>query len=107
MSHGGVGAIITALGQGKVPIVVPRLEKYGEIIDNHQLEIMDVLSKDGKIIAIYDINELEKILKRIGKKSIKIEKDRKLVNFLKDYLGNLERPFKKRGGISENNRKIL
>ena len=96
--HGGVGAIITALEQGKPTIVVPRLKKYGEIIDNHQLEIIGMLSKEGKIMAVYDIDQLEKVLENIGKKTIKIEKDRRLVNFLKDYLSSLEKSLKKRGG---------
>lgn len=96
--HGGVGAIITALEQGKPTIVVPRLKKYGEIIDNHQLEITGMLSKEGKIMAVYDIDQLEKVLENIGKKSIKIEKDRRLVNFLKDYLSSLEKSLKRGGG---------
>jgi len=96
--HGGVGAIITALEQGKTTIVVPRLKEYGEIIDNHQLEIMDVLSKEGKVIAIYNMDELEKVLKSMDEHSIKVKKDKGLINFLADYLSSLEKSLKKRGG---------
>ena len=98
--HAGAGAIISALEQGKPTIVVPRLKKYGEHVDDHQLEIMGVLSKEDKIIAVYDMDDLGKVVESINKKSIKMKKDKKLVNFLKDYLGNLDSASQKRGNHS-------
>ena len=49
ISHGGVGSIQTALLNKKIPIVIPRLKEYGEIINNHQLEICEILEKQKKI----------------------------------------------------------
>jgi UDP-N-acetylglucosamine transferase subunit ALG13 len=92
--HGGAGAIITALEQGTPVIAVPRLKKYAEHTDDQQLDIVTAMAEEGKIIAVYDVDKLEKVLKSIGKKSIEIEKDRRLVNFLKDYLSNLEKSLK-------------
>lgn len=60
--HGGVGSIIAALEQKTPVIAVPRLKKYGEVIDDHQLEIVRRLSEEGKIGVVYDINKLEDIL---------------------------------------------
>ncbi len=35
--HAGVGSIMTALAHGKRPVVVPRLQRYGEAVDDHQV----------------------------------------------------------------------
>lgn len=58
ISHGGTGALIGALKLGKNVIAVPRLRKYGEHTDGHQLQIVQVLESQKYIRAVYDINEL-------------------------------------------------
>ena len=40
ITHGGTGAIVGAVKQGKKVIAVPRLKKYGEHVDDHQLQII-------------------------------------------------------------------
>ena len=37
ISHGGVGTIFSAIKRGKKVIAIPRLEKYGEHINDHQI----------------------------------------------------------------------
>ena len=37
VSHAGVGSVLTALANGKRPVVVPRLHRFGEAVDDHQL----------------------------------------------------------------------
>lgn len=39
IAHSGTGAALTALEAGKTPVLVPRLARFGEHIDNHQLQI--------------------------------------------------------------------
>lgn len=39
ISHSGTGAALTALEAKKTPVLVPRLARFGEHIDNHQLQI--------------------------------------------------------------------
>ena len=39
ITHGGTGTIIDAVKRGKKTIVVPRLSRYGEHVDDHQLEL--------------------------------------------------------------------
>lgn len=58
VTHAGAGTILDVLLLGKVPIVVPRLKKFGEHIDDHQLEITKALEERGLIIAVYDISHL-------------------------------------------------
>lgn len=58
ISHGGTGALIGALKKGKQVIAVPRLEKYGEHTDNHQLQVSSVLAENGYLEMVTDINQL-------------------------------------------------
>ena len=43
ITHGGTGAIIGAVKKGKKVIAVPRLKKYGEHVDDHQVQIVEQL----------------------------------------------------------------
>jgi UDP-N-acetylglucosamine transferase subunit ALG13 len=38
ITHAGAGSTLLALGEGKRPVLVPRLRRYGEAIDDHQVE---------------------------------------------------------------------
>lgn len=58
ISHGGTGAIIKALKAGKKVIGVPRHADRGEHSDNHQFQIVEVLSAEQYIIPVYDIDKL-------------------------------------------------
>lgn len=62
ITHAGVGTIISAVGKGKKVIVVPRLKKYKEHVDDHQLEIARSFSEQNLVLLCDNINELaEKI----------------------------------------------
>lgn len=63
VSHAGVGSILTALEQKKHLIIIPRLKKYGESIDDHQLEIAKELSVNSNVNVIYDVDNLSDLLK--------------------------------------------
>lgn len=64
ITHGGPASFIAPLQIGKIPIVVPRQEKYGEHVNDHQLEFTkNVEERNKNIIPVYDIKDLkEKIL---------------------------------------------
>jgi UDP-N-acetylglucosamine transferase subunit ALG13 len=55
ITHGGVGSISNGLKFNKKILIVPRLKKFNEVIDNHQKEIALELEKTGQ--AIYCRNE--------------------------------------------------
>jgi UDP-N-acetylglucosamine transferase subunit ALG13 len=64
ITHAGIGSVITALKFGKKTIVVPRYKKFNEAVNDHQLEITQELERQGKIIAVYEIDNLaEAIIK--------------------------------------------
>lgn len=58
ISHGGTGALIGALKMGKQVIAVPRLKRYGEHIDDHQLQVSGALEEAGYLKCVRDIREL-------------------------------------------------
>lgn len=59
ITHGGPSSFIEALQFGKVPIVVPRQEKFHEHVNNHQVEFTELIAKRmNNIIPVYDINDL-------------------------------------------------
>ncbi len=62
VSHGGAGTIINALRFGKRLVVVPRLQRFGEHTNDHQLDLAAALEKQGKCIAVREISQLEKAL---------------------------------------------
>jgi UDP-N-acetylglucosamine transferase subunit ALG13 len=47
--HGGPGTIMLAADAGRVPIVVPRLRRLGEHVDDHQLLFARRLQSEGAI----------------------------------------------------------
>ena len=64
ITHGGVGSIITSIERGKKVIAVPRLHKYGEHVNDHQKEIVQLFGKKGCIIGINEVGELKKPIKQ-------------------------------------------
>jgi len=92
VSHAGAGTLLVALSFGKPIIVVPRLKKFGEHVDDQQLELADVLSEAGKVIAVYDVEKLEEAFKNVDKLAfVNVEKDKKLISFLKECLRRMEK----------------
>ena len=67
ITHGGVGSIVGGLNKGKKVIAVPRLEKYGEHVNDHQLQIIENFDKMGYIIGCTDLDKLGAKIKEIKK----------------------------------------
>lgn len=65
ITHGGPSSFIMPLQFGKIPIVVPRQKKYEEHVNDHQIEFAKaVAERQGNIIPVYDIDELEDTIQR-------------------------------------------
>jgi UDP-N-acetylglucosamine transferase subunit ALG13 len=58
ISHAGAGSILCALRAGHTPIVVPRLKRFEETVDDHQVEFARALAAEGKVIAVEDLERL-------------------------------------------------
>lgn len=76
--HGGVGTIFEAIENEKRVLVVPRLKKYKEHINDHQLEAACELEKDGYLIVYKDGEDFDKYILKLQKftpRKYKLEKD--------------------------------
>jgi exopolysaccharide biosynthesis glucuronosyltransferase PssE len=62
--HAGVGSIITALEQGRRPIVVPRLRSEGEAVDDHQVALGRRLEHLGHVRLVEDLSLLPDAIAR-------------------------------------------
>ena len=59
VSHGASGSIMKALNAGKKVIVVTRLEKYGEHINDHQIQNNEAFASNGYVLmADLELNNL-------------------------------------------------
>lgn len=63
--HGGVGSILSAIKQGKKVIAVPRLSKYGEHVNDHQIQMVETFNEQGFIKGIMEVSDLENAIKGI------------------------------------------
>lgn len=88
VSHAGAGSIVTALKQKTQVIIVPRLNKYNEHMNDHQLEIAHAMSDNKNVIVVYDIESLEDSLK-INHAFVEECSNNKLVNHLKSYISSI------------------
>ena len=91
ITHAGVGTITEYLEKGKKIIVVPRLKKYLEHTNDHQMQITKEFEMKGYVIALYDKSRLSAALDKI--KTFKPKKyESNSENFrmkIKDYIDNI------------------
>lgn len=67
ITHGGVGSIMDGIKMQKRVISIPRLKKYKEHVNDHQLQICEKFENDGYIIVAKNEEELESAIKNISK----------------------------------------
>jgi beta-1,4-N-acetylglucosaminyltransferase len=88
VGHAGIGTITKALEHKKTVILVPRMKKYNELINDHQLEIAKELEKEGTATIVYNIEDLESALKTVHANDT-YQVENTLVKSLKKYLDQI------------------
>lgn len=58
VSHGASGSIMKALNAGKKVIAVTRLERYGEHINDHQIQNNEAFSTNKYVVAVFNMDDL-------------------------------------------------
>lgn len=95
ITHGGPSSFIEALQFGKIPIVVPRQEKFNEHVNNHQVDFTRLITKrKHNIIPVYDIDELGKIITNYdqliqGMNSSESSNNKQFINKFEKIVDNL------------------
>lgn len=52
LTHAGVGSVLSALRQGKVPVILPRRAAHREMVDDHQLEFAEMIAARGLAVSV-------------------------------------------------------
>ncbi len=88
ITHGGVGSILTGLKNNKKVIACPRLYKYGEHMNDHQMQIVSVFAKEGYLLEYQENDDLGEVLKRVADFSPKkfVSNTEKFVNMIEQFI---------------------
>lgn len=65
ISHAGMGTITMALDQRKPLLVMPRLKKYGEVVNDHQLAIAKKFEQLGYLLVAYHTEDVPDKMKQL------------------------------------------
>jgi len=89
VAHAGVGSILLCRAVGKAPIVVPRLPRLGEAVDDHQLVLARRLAEAGAVTLVEDVGELPRMVRLTAAASTPAGHgaSRQLVDELSSYIG--------------------
>lgn len=90
ITHGGTGAIMTAVKENKIVIAVPRLQKYGEHVNDHQIQIVKNFEQSNIVFPLYDIDKLGNAIKESRNKEFSkyISNSEKVISDIATYLNN-------------------
>lgn len=93
ITHAGVGTIFGCLKKNKKIIAVPRLSKYKEHNNDHQLQIVEEFGKEGFLIPVYEMDELEQAIQKV--KTFKPNKyksnNKNMVKLISEYIDRNEK----------------
>ena len=62
---GGAGSMVDAAKRGKRTVAVPRLARYGEHVDDHQLELVERLHEMNLVYACPEVERLPEALRAV------------------------------------------
>jgi UDP-N-acetylglucosamine transferase subunit ALG13 len=62
ITHAGVGSILLARRCGHIPVVVPRRRRFGEHVDDHQVELTTALAPRGQVLVVDDVERLAEVV---------------------------------------------
>lgn len=91
ITHGGVGSIISSIKKCKKVIAIPRLHEFGEHVNDHQKDIVNLFSEKGYIIGIEEIDDLENAILESEKFSPLEYKrnNEKMLNIISDFIDKI------------------
>lgn len=88
LCHGGTGTIIGAIKQGKKVIAVSRLKKYGEHVDDHQVQLLKQFENMNIIEVCHNLEQLDKLIEMTKKKTYQryISNTEKIIESIEKYI---------------------
>lgn len=88
ITHAGTGVIVNSVKKGKKVIGVPRLSKFGEHVDDHQVQLIKEFGNLNFIEPCYEIGKLEDALKIVNEKEYDkyVSNTDNIVNNIKKFI---------------------
>lgn len=87
VTHAGVGSVMTSLLAGNRPIVVPRLHRFGEAVDDHQVPFGRRVAEAGLVVLCESPDGLAQVVASgSGQLDVELRPSRRLVGDLREYL---------------------
>jgi UDP-N-acetylglucosamine transferase subunit ALG13 len=74
VTHGGVGSLLCALRVGHTPVVVPRLKRWRETVDDHQVDLVKALAEEDRVIPVWDTADLPEAVRSVPARRLPAEK---------------------------------
>ena len=93
LTHGGVSTIITGLREGKTILVLPRLAKYGEHVDDHQIQIARSFAEKNLVLCCEEGEELAGCIARAQAAQFApyVSHRADMIEVIEQYLAGLKR----------------
>lgn len=90
ITHGGTGAIIGAVKKGKKVIAVPRLAKYGEHVDDHQLQLVGQFKELQLICECDDAKKIGEALETVENTTYKkyVSNTQRIIDSIERFIEN-------------------
>ena len=88
ITHGGTGVIVNALKKNKKVIAIPRLSKYGEHVDDHQIQLINEFKEMNFIEAVYEIDDMKDVLNNVKKNKYSqyISNTQQIIQSIQEFL---------------------
>lgn len=88
ISHAGIGSINAALKYRKPMVVLPRLKRFGEHVNDHQLDTARKFEALGCVLVAYDESQLPDRCRALAtfRPTPRTPNAQGLVRYLRDYL---------------------
>ena len=93
VTHGGTGVIMGAVKKGKKVIAVPRLAKYGEHVDDHQLQLLHQFDDLGIICYCKDVDKLDECFEEVRNTVYRpyVSNTRAIIDSIEEFLGKIDK----------------
>ncbi len=64
IAHAGAGTLIRVLQAGRVPVVMPRRRRYGEVVDDHQVDLATAFEAAGRVVVAAEPEDIPAAVRR-------------------------------------------
>ena len=93
ISHAAAGSVLLAIHQGKPLVLVPRLKRFGEVLDDHQQQLAGALSAQYRIPVVSEVSaeSLGEALQMAGQQKAILTGETGLAQALRQQLSAWER----------------